>query len=179
MLEANLKRSYLIVLIVIAALLVLFISLVSKKSYRKTTDNGVIYCATDVQACPDGSYVSRIPPECNFGTCEVSIVNGKLETELLTKIDQGASGLDVKVTPNEVLEDSRCPVDVTCIQAGTVRLSATLESGLGRTQQIFKLNTPITTEAEEVTLIKVLPEKYSNKVIELKDYQFIFKVRKR
>lgn len=34
---------------------------------------------------------------------------------------------DVAVTPLSVIEDSRCPADVQCIQAGTVRLLIRLE----------------------------------------------------
>ena len=46
---------------------------------KKTDANGCVYyycekittnvCAQDVQQCPDGSYVKRIPPGCNFESC--------------------------------------------------------------------------------------------------------------
>ncbi|MDD5276450.1 MAG: hypothetical protein PHR16_10265 [Methylovulum sp.] len=32
------------------------------------TEN-VTFCAQDVYQCPDGSYVSRVPPTCNFTPC--------------------------------------------------------------------------------------------------------------
>ena len=35
----------------------------------------------------------------------------------------------VSVTPNAVIEDSRCPPDVMCIQAGTLVVSATFRNG--------------------------------------------------
>lgn len=28
-----------------------------------------VYCTTDVKECPDGSYVIRRPPECDFDPC--------------------------------------------------------------------------------------------------------------
>lgn len=28
-----------------------------------------VFCAADVRECPDGSYVSRIPPHCAFAAC--------------------------------------------------------------------------------------------------------------
>ncbi len=175
----NNKRTLLIAIVIIATVLLILIIFGSTKDYRKRAQNGAIYCATDVKLCPDETYVSRIPPDCDFQSCNAEIVDGKLETMLHAKIDQGASGLDVKIVPTEVLEDSRCPLDVNCIQAGTVKIKAILESGLGKANQVFQLSNPITTEAEEITLVKVLPEKYSSKKIDSSDYEFTFKVRKR
>ncbi len=31
--------------------------------------NGDIVCTLDVKLCPDGTYVGRIPPDCNFAEC--------------------------------------------------------------------------------------------------------------
>jgi len=28
-----------------------------------------VFCAADVKRCPDGSYVSRVPPTCEFKEC--------------------------------------------------------------------------------------------------------------
>jgi hypothetical protein len=96
-----------------------------------------------------------------------------------TSIDEGASALGVKVIPHEVLEDSRCPVQANCIQAGTIRVRTTLESGLGAGSQIFELDKPITTEAEEVTLIQVSPIPELSVSIDPEDYVFYFQIRKR
>lgn len=99
--------------------------------------------------------------------------------QLETRIDQGATALGVKIVPHEVLEDSRCPANANCIQAGTVRVRATLESGLGSTEQVFTLGTPITTEAEVVTLVEVLPQAQPDLTIAPSDYMFIFEVARR
>ena len=32
-------------------------------------DEEIIYCPQDVFECPDGSFVGRISPECNFAKC--------------------------------------------------------------------------------------------------------------
>ena len=98
---------------------------------------------------------------------------------LETALNRGASGAEVTIVPLEVLEDSRCPVDVVCIQAGTVRLRARLSSGLGETEQIFELGQPITTEAEEVTLATVLPAPHTSVPIDPQSYRFYFSVVKR
>ncbi len=83
------------------------------------------------------------------------------------------------LTPRELLEDSRCPSDVQCIQAGTVRVRTSLTSRLGTADQVFTLNQPITTEAEEVTLVEVKPGKVSTITVKESDYRFVFSVRKR
>jgi len=107
----------------------------------------------------------------------VSMINTGEHIE--TRIDEGASALGVNVIPHEVLEDSRCPVDVTCVQAGTVRVRATLQSGLGTADQEFELNKPITTEAEIVTLVRVEPVAMEGKEIKESEYVLYFRIKKR
>jgi len=94
-------------------------------------------------------------------------------------LDETASALDVSITPLEVLEDSRCPANANCIQAGTVRLRATLTSGLGTAEQVFTLGEPITTEAEEILLIEVTPQTVVGETITPAEYAFHFRISKR
>jgi hypothetical protein len=101
------------------------------------------------------------------------------EERLEIKIGEEKSALGVKIVPRKILEDSRCPADVMCIQAGTVRLEAMLSSGLGEALQVFKLNQPITTEAEEITLVDVQPHKDSKTISDPSDYRFVFEIKKR
>jgi hypothetical protein len=86
---------------------------------------------------------------------------------------------NVTITPRAVAEDSRCPSDVQCIQAGTVRVRATVTSGLGTADQVFILGEPVTTEAEAVTLVRVEPAKVSTSQIQESEYRFTFKVEGR
>lgn len=95
------------------------------------------------------------------------------------KLNERGVANGVTLTPREVIEDSRCPTDVQCIQAGRVRLRATLTSGLGTANQVFLVGEPITTEAEAVTLVKVEPVKVSTVTLKDSDYRFTFKVEKR
>ena len=95
------------------------------------------------------------------------------------RIGESASALGVTILPQEVLEDSRCPVDVQCIWAGTVRLRALLTSGLGEAPQVFELGKPITTEVEEITLVEVLPGSEAGGELKASDYRFIFEISKR
>ena len=87
---------------------------------------------------------------------------------------------DVVVTPLELVEDSRCPTDVQCIQAGTVRVRAKIESGLGTSEMTLTLGEAITTEAETVTLSAVEPAtKLSTVTVAPEEYRFTFTVEKR
>lgn len=108
---------------------------------------------------------------------------------LIDRVDTGervAAGLDervetlgVAITPLEVVEDSRCPTDTTCVQAGTVRVRALLESEFGSAEQEFELATPYTTEAEEVTLMQVMPLLEEGVEVAPEEYVFTFQVTKR
>jgi hypothetical protein len=142
-------------------------------------DGEATVCTTDAMQCPDGSWVGRSGPNCQFVCPTGTTTQGTGETLLLTKIDQSVSGLNVKITPLQVLEDSRCPHDVQCIQAGTVRVRVQLTSGLGTSMQTFTLNKSITTEAEIITLVSVDPQKESTVTITPGEYRFVFKIAKR
>ena len=39
------------------------------RHFKAPSPKAAIYCAQDVQACPDGSYVKRVPPTCAFQAC--------------------------------------------------------------------------------------------------------------
>lgn len=43
-----------------------FLTLKLAESCNRT---GLIACTLDVRSCPDGSYVSRVPPSCAFASC--------------------------------------------------------------------------------------------------------------
>jgi hypothetical protein len=106
--------------------------------------------------------------------------NGESESiQISAKIEQGASALGVEVEPLEILEDSRCPANVNCIQAGTVRVRALLTSGLGTATQVFELSKPITTESEEITLVEVEPQTVAGVKILPNQYIFKFEIKKR
>lgn len=135
-------------------------------------------CTADAKVCPDGSAVGRTGPNCEFAQCPTpTTTTGPVS--LQARIDQEVNGLGVRITPLEVLEDSRCPIDVQCIQAGTVRIKARLVSGLGTVTQEFKLGQPITTEAEEVTLTDVSPAPKAGVKIQDSAYVFTFTIAKR
>ncbi len=143
-------------------------------------DTQGVACAMDALECPDGSWVGRSGLTCQF-VCPIPLVTTTpkgavtVETTLGRKVTPIAEGM----TPMEVIEDSRCPHGVQCIQAGTVRVRVTIETESGTSVEIFSLNGTITTESEIMTLVAVRPEKEARKNIALNDYTFVFRVSKK
>ena len=87
----------------------------------------------------------------------------------------------VSINPTEVVEESRCPTGVQCIQAGTVRVSAmvTARGGNGTPElTIFALGVPITVGLDQITLIAATPAPKSGSPITPNDYVFTFTVVK-
>lgn len=77
--------------------------------------------------------------------------------------------------PISIVEDSRCPVGVQCIQAGTVRVSMTVTANGGSTTQTFGLGKPLIARGERITLTSVTPAK-STTAAASADYRFTFSV---
>jgi hypothetical protein len=76
---------------------------------------------------------------------------------------------DFRVVPLEILEDSRCPVDVQCVWAGRVRLrvqvsGAPAELTLGETANVA---------GTQLTLVRVEPQKRSGQTAPVA-YRFTF-----
>lgn len=137
-------------------------------------------CTMEAKVCPDGSTVGRTGPNCEFAACPGTGTTTPAGPVTLTaQLNETVSGLGVSITPTKVVEDSRCPIDVECIQAGTVRVETSLSAGMGTAPQTFTLNKPVTTEAETVTLTAVSPARRAGVSIGPGDYRFIFTVEKR
>jgi len=135
-------------------------------------------CTADAMICPDGSGVGRTGPNCEFAPCP-TVTTSSDSTSVDVRLNQAVTALGVRLTVTSVLEDSRCPTDVQCIQAGTVRVKALLVSGLGTSTPEFKLGTPITTETETLTLTQVTPTKLAGTPIKNSEYLFTFSISKR
>lgn len=94
------------------------------------------------------------------------------------KIGETASFRGITITPLSVIEDSRCPQNVQCIQAGTVRVNVRSELDSGATREdIVKLNSTSTIDTFKVALVKVTPNTTAGKTIANGDYRFTFEVR--
>jgi hypothetical protein len=141
-----------------------------------------VVCTADAKMCPDGSYVGRTGPHCEFRACpgeDTSASSTPASVIVKAQINKSATALGIGVLPLSILEDSRCPVDVECVWAGTVRVKVRIHSAMGDSDVTMTLGKPITTEAETVTLREVLPAPHSGVKLTPAQYQFVFEIAKR
>lgn len=84
---------------------------------------------------------------------------------------------DIIITPMEILEDSRCPLDVTCIWAGVLSVSVKLQDK-NNLDDVAHAVLNLTNEAffngKTITIKSVEPLPYSDVQISPKDYKFEF-----
>ncbi|MES2014347.1 MAG: hypothetical protein V4437_00840 [Patescibacteria group bacterium] len=84
----------------------------------------------------------------------------------------------VKVTLEKIIQDSRCPVDVTCIRAGNVTLEVTLQSNTDTEKKtIISDDPPILFDSYQISIVKILPEPHSKVERHPADYVITLKVR--
>jgi hypothetical protein len=84
---------------------------------------------------------------------------------------------ETTVSPIALVEDSRCPLLVQCIQAGTVRVKARVVTGTTMNEQIFELGKPQSIEGKTITLVSVSPEAKAGTKLVFTDYSFSFSIK--
>ena len=131
-----------------------------------------VACTAEAKQCPDGTYVGRTGPKCEFTPCPIPNTSPGASAALGERARIGS----IAITPLEVLQDSRCPVDAQCIQAGTVRISAKLESGSDSRTVALQLGAPFSFAGAHVLLLDVVPVRAVGKTLSPSDYHFIFTV---
>ncbi|MFZ2522402.1 MAG: hypothetical protein WAX44_00495 [Minisyncoccia bacterium] len=132
---------------------------------------GEVFCTMEAKLCPDGvTYVGRSGDKCEFSECpKIDLLQNRVTVGQEIVLNK------VKITPLKVLSDSRCPKDVECIWAGTVRVLVRLEREGGIQETELELNNPITFVGGRVSLDSVYPEKTQSEISQ-KEYQFVFGV---
>ena len=84
----------------------------------------------------------------------------------------------LRVTPRQLLEDSRCPADVQCVWAGTVRLRVEVAGRSGARMADLALGTPATVDGALLALASVAPEKRAADPVVPAAYRFTFAIRR-
>lgn len=161
------KKKLLILIIVLGviAIVVFYVGQKNKPDYVATV------CTQEAKMCPDGSYVGRSGPKCEFAQCPA------IKTDTKVKIGDKVLNNGIFITPIEVSSDSRCPVDVKCIQAGTVTLKVKLQLGTNSEEKTLTLGKSVSFGGRLITLVLVTPAPHSKQVISPSDYEFEFSVR--
>jgi len=78
------------------------------------------------------------------------------------------------VTPLEVLEDSRCPINARCVWAGRVRVSVKIDLGSGSANYIIGNDEPIRIADGHLSLEEVQPSLKAGEKAAPGDYRFGF-----
>ena len=91
------------------------------------------------------------------------------------RLGGSVAALGTTIEPLSVVEDSRCPQGVQCIQAGTVRVRVRV-AGM---EQVLPLGGSVTTSGATVTLIAVTPYPQAGSAVSEADYAFAFSVARR
>jgi len=78
------------------------------------------------------------------------------------------------VTPLEVLEDSRCPINARCVWAGRVRVSVKIDLGSGSEEYIIGNDEPLRIADGYLSLDEVRPERVAGKPVQPAEYRFGF-----
>ena len=178
-------------LIACAAIVLLVIVYASMKTFSNpsnlsganatsTGNSSAVVCTADAYQCADGSWVGRSGSHCQF-VCPIKVATSTSKNTLTVEGHVGVvlTPFANRITVKEVLEDSRCPAKVQCIQAGTVRVQADVEAISGTKSVELALNKPVTVGNETITLIDVTPTKEEGTTISPSDYRFVFKVVKK
>lgn len=84
---------------------------------------------------------------------------------------------DKTFTIEAVIEDSRCPSNVQCIQAGRVRANMGIQSLMGTSTMEIEPGVPVTTENLEITLTDVLPYPNTTYQILPEEYRFTLSIK--
>ncbi len=148
-------------------------------SQDKTKDNEVVFCTMEAKMCPDGSYVGRIGPDCEFAACPADPKDEVKEPEPTAsgqEIGQSREYDGVVITPVSVKEDSRCKEGTQCIWAGRLIVTTKIEkSSAGTTfaaqiEKIISSNVDLemgvaySYEGRSITLVSEADGKYNFEV---------------
>ena len=149
------QKGFITILIVVIIILLIIGGGVYVYVNKKSADVSPIACTMEAKLCPDGSYVGRTLPNCEFTLCPSSNEKTEFNKPVTIHINDEIVFSDSLSLKLKEINDSRCPPNVQCIWQG--ELSA-----------LFILNTG--DSSEEIRLGTV-----NNKEIILKNYIFSLK----
>ncbi len=126
---------------------------------------------------------SNVVDSINLETCEsvteiAQVIPESPNTKTGLRLGESGNFDTISIIPLSIEEDSRCPSDVNCIQAGTVRLKIQVVSSIGTSTNTVELNQVLTTAGMNITLTEVSPLKNSKIITTKNEYRFIFTVTK-
>jgi hypothetical protein len=95
-------------------------------------------------------------------------------TSFVTAFHQSHQVAGQTIRPTKLLEDSRCPLNVNCVQAGTVRLQVTIAERGHRRKAEVALGVPLALAGTWLHLAAVCPHPSTDRRLSLSEYRFYF-----
>lgn len=136
-----------------------------------------VACTQEARLCPDGSYVGRTGPQCEFAACPGAVTS--TVGDIVLGIGQKGNFGGLSITVNSIAQDSRCPKDVVCIWAGTVEANVTLvDASRSETRKIALMAVPYNFDGYDISMTSVVPTRASTQQIAPSDYQITFHIEK-
>ncbi len=78
-----------------------------------------------------------------------------------------------------ILEDSRCPINLTCVWAGEVRIRLTVQKGTGEPEpRDIRMGESETIDAYRLSVLDVAPQPLTNEKIPLNKYRVTLKLER-
>lgn len=111
---------------------------------------------------------------CTANCVQPSSENNKI----IVRLGETSIIQNLAISPIELKEDSRCPVDVTCIQAGTVRVSVKVASSKEVKETLLALGESVELDTMKIKFIAVTPVPIAQNKVSSSAYEFIFEIRK-
>jgi len=123
---------------------------------------------------PETPFVVVPTPETNLP--EPVIVDSEIATSVpkFATLNVPYEIGNLTIILSQIIEDSRCPSDVTCIQAGTVRVRGLVTTPLESIERTFVLGEAQIVFGETLTLHNVLPRSLSTVTVPKGSYEFYF-----
>jgi hypothetical protein len=165
-----------LIIILICLLVALFVAVQIRAALRSTIpqpipttpqDNGdAVACTMDAMMCPDGTYVGRTGLKCEF-VCPPVQATTTMTSIVTLGINDTFIINGTIIKPLEVTQDSRCPANVVCIQAGKVVVkvsvgNAIVELESNQTKSVGGLSVTLDdVKPSPVTTHKISPQEYS------------------
>lgn len=143
-------------------------------------------CSADAYVCTmqmlaDGDYSITVTTPLGTTNALPYTISTNATTSTQNQVlalNQTAIVGSVRVTPVGIIEDSRCPTNVTCIQAGRVVVQTDIGStygyttvGLSSTGTIFT-----TDDGYKIQIVEVTPAKTSTSSIPVANYKITYKI---
>lgn len=151
----------------------------SHMSSSVVTEDQPASCTLEVKVCPDGSSVERTGPTCEFAACPSTPVIVATSTDVTLGVGQKGRVGDLEISFNSFLQDSRCPIDVQCIQAGAVNINVTFTTGPhSETKNMPSDEVPQRFDRYQISSVNIVPARKSKVEIPANAYKITFHVSK-